>query len=314
MSSSARVTAVVAVLLSLAACGSGSAIQPPTATQPARTGVAGTGPPAAITPAAATAEAGPTVAAATSAGVDTPGSVGWRFVHLYARPDGTTPTLEVFARSDGFVNAYPVRSGVTLGSVLDYIHPPAGGGVVAMETGDTGQATCITNCTHFVVDVAAAGGEGDRRTVVVYPENPSFIASQNPSEFAGTIEFWEDPKPASIGQFGNALMPADPARGLLFVVGAGVPEARFGLRLAFAGKAGCQASLNQPGGMIGGNQVPAYAIAGDVMANLHGGSDADCSKPPVGGPFPVTGAPGSRGYLFLYGTFAALQAVDVPID
>jgi hypothetical protein len=255
----------------------------------------------------------PTVATAPPGG-DLPGPVGFRIVHLYTHPDGTAPTLELFARSDGLVRAYPVQSGVSLGSVIDYIKPPAGGGVIAMETDGTGEPTCITNCSHFVLEATASGGEGDRRTVLVYPESPSFIVNQTPSELAGTIEFWEDPKPASVGVYGNALMPADPARGLLFVVGAGVPEARFGLRLALVDKPGCQESINLPGGMIGGNQVPAYAIASDANVTLHGGSDADCSKPPVGGPFPVGAPAGSRGYLFLYGTFADLKALDLPID
>jgi hypothetical protein len=300
-------------LLTVAACGSSA--PPPSANRSASGATAAaTGLPAGSAAGAPTA----TPAAApgtTDAATDfIPGPVGFRIVHLYRRPDGAAPALDVFARSDGAVVAYPIVTGLAAGTVTDYIHPPAGGGVVAMERGGEGQPACITNCSHFVVDSTSAFGQGDRRTVLIYPESTNFITGQTPSELAGTIEFWEDPDAASVGQTGNALAPADRERGLVFVVAAPVDEARFGPRLAFSGTLGCQENLNLPGVMIGGNQVPVFAIRGDTQITLHGNGDQDCSKALVGGPFAVTGTAGTRSYLFLHGTLADLKALSVPID
>lgn len=308
--------ALIVLVVVVAACGSSSPTPPPATAGPTTAGPTSGATPIAPTAAVSTA-AVPTTAAtglATPAGGFTPGPVGFRIVHVYAHPDGSSPALDVFARTDGVVQAYPVQAGVALGSVVDYVHPPDGGGVVGMETGGADEPTCITNCSQFVLEATSSGGQGDRRTILVYPESPNFIIGQTPSDLAGTIEFWEDPTPSAVGQFGNALMPADATQGLLFVVGVAVDEARFGLRLALVGTAGCQDNLNQPGGMIGGNQVPAFAIKADGKVTLHGSNDQDCSQAPVGGPFAVTGTAGSRAYLFLYGTLATMKSIAVPID
>jgi hypothetical protein len=46
---------------------------------------------------------------------------------------------------------------------------------------------------------------------------------------------------------------------------------------------------------------------------VHNGSDQDCSGASVGGPFPVTGASGSRTFLLLWGAMGAMQGLAVPL-
>jgi hypothetical protein len=325
-------------MLVVAACGGGAAspLAPassaalasvsPGASAPGASAPGASAPGASVPAASASAAASPatsgavpstTASAAASAAVSSSpaadgGPIGFRIVHLYRHPDGTAATLDIYARPAGSGEARPVQAAAPVGTVTDYIHPPAAGGVIAIETGDGGDLACVAGCTHFVLDTTLTAGEGNRRTVLIYPESRNFINGNTPSDLAGTLEFWEDA--TSVGQFGNALMPLDPSRGLLFVVGAAVDEARFGLRVAYLGTTGCQENLNLPGGMVGGNQVPAYAIEADVEITFHSSSDQDCSDPPVGGPFPVSRTPGSRAYLFLHGTLADLDALLVPID
>ena len=55
-----------------------------------------------------------------------------------------------------------------------------------------------------------------------------------------------------------------------------------------------------PGG-IGGNQVAVFTFEQAAEVLLYDTRDPECTGEPVGGPFAVSGATGSRSVLVLYG-------------
>jgi hypothetical protein len=272
-------------LLAVTACGGSAATVAPPAAAPATTGPAATDAPAAPTqPPAET----PTDAPASM----TPGAIAYRVANLTAGP------VDVYVRTQGLVQALPAATGVAPGALTDDLFPPDPGSVVVLPAGGT-DPTCVSGCT-FLAESSTAFGDGDRRLLVVRDD--------------GATEYWENPAPASAGTSSNALPPADPAQALLIAEAQGVTDGSFGMRVAYAGAAGCQLDTAGIASLLGGTVVATYAMdppGTDVV--VHDSSDQDCSAAPVGGPFPVTGAIGSRTFLLLWGTLGAMQGLAVPL-
>lgn len=272
---------IIAILaLALAGCGSSSTPAPaatPTAAPAASPAAASAGASQAASPAAAASLAA--------------GSIAYRVVNLSGAP------IDVYVRTSGTIKASLAASGVASGAVSATVRPPDPGSVVVLKAGAT-NATCVSSC-GFLAESTTSFGEGNARTIVVRAD--------------GAAEYWESPKPASVGTTANALRPADAAKALLFVVAQAVSDGNFGLNLAFAGTAGCQKNVDASNLLIGGTNVPVYAIpTAGAGVTIHGTNDKSCATV-AGGPFQADGKAGTRAYLFLSGTQAALKGLVVPI-
>jgi hypothetical protein len=216
----------------------------------------------------------------------TPGSVQFRVINLYRDESGAPAPVDVYVRTQGLVQAAPVAAALAYGSATDYFMPPDPGTVVVTVAG-AGDPTCVVTCPHFINESSTNFGEGDSRTIILHGD--------------GSLELWHNPDPASVGVTGNALAPADPSTALVYVVGVALQEADFGLRLGFDGVAGCQVNRTSEGILVGGNQIAVFAFPGDSDVLLYDNRDSECAQDPVGGPFTVSGEPGTRSLLVLSG-------------
>lgn len=220
-----------------------------------------------------------------TAGEHVPGAIEYRVVNLLSEP------VDVYVRTDGFVEAFLMQEGLAAGEISDFYAPPTDGRLVVTEAG-AGDATCVVGCDHFIAELSAFADYGPVHTVLLYEEDG----------VAAAFDLWESPEPASTGN-ANAMPPVDADQGLVVVTAIAVAEADFGLRLGFDGVVGCLEPTNLPGILVGGNQTPAFAYDGDSAdVLLYGNGDRDCALEPVGGPFTVTGGPGTRSHLFLSGS------------
>ncbi|MEA2676064.1 MAG: hypothetical protein QOJ81_205 [Chloroflexota bacterium] len=227
-----------------------------------------------------------------------PGAIRFRVVNLYRDPAGSPAAVDVYVRTQGLVQAAPARLDLPYGESTDYFSPPDPGSVVVTAAG-AGDPTCVISCPHFIVESSTNFGEGDARTIILYGD--------------GSLELWHNPEPGTVGTTGNALAPADPSAALLFVVAVAVPEADFGLRLGFDGVSGCQLNRMSESVLIGGNQIAVFAFPLSAEVLLYDTRDPDCAQEPVGGPFEVSGAPGSRTLLILFGALGSMDAVSLDI-
>lgn len=278
-------------LLVVTACGGSAATAAPPTSAPATTGPAATD-----TPAATDAPASPVQPSAETPSEApasmTPGTIAYRVANLTAGP------VDVYVRTQGLVQALPAATGLAPGTVTDGLFPPDPGNVVVLPAGGT-DPTCVSGCT-FLAESSTTFGEGDRRLLVLRD--------------GGATEYWENPAPASVGTSSNALPPADPAQALLIAEAQGVTDGSFGMRVAYTGKTGCQLDAAGSASLLGGTVVATYPMdpAGAEVV-VHNGSDQDCSAASVGGPFPVTGAMGSRTFLLLWGAMGAMKGLAVPL-
>ena len=282
-----RTAWMVGLALAVAACGGSSA----TGATGATGAPEGTPEPAA-TEAPVTASPEVTEAAASLV----PGSIAYRVVNLTAGP------VDVYVRTQGVVHAFPAANALAPGAVTEDLFPPEPGEVVVLPSGGASGVTdpeCVIDCT-FPGESTTSFGDGDRRLLVVRDD--------------GATEYWEHPAAASLGTAANALAPADPAQALLIAAAQGVTDEAFGLRVAYAGTAGCRADTTASAFLLGGTVVLTYAMdPAGVEVTLHDNKDRDCADAPVGGPFPVTGAAGSRTLLLLWGAKGAMQGLAVPL-
>lgn len=295
-----RRLSLVGVVLGLfvGACGGSAGTARPIDAPPVTSAPAATAEPVTPVPAVTTEPVPVTSGPAASTGAAdaapslVPGSVSFRVVNL------SDVVVDVYIRTQGIVHAYAAASGVAPGTVTEDFLPPDPGTVVVVPADDT-NTTCVVGCT-FLAESSTGFGDGGQRTIVVRND--------------GATEYWEQPSAASLGQSSNAIGPADPARALVFVVAQGVTDAAFGLRMAHQGVAGCQEDITRGDVLIGGTTVVTFALPpAGIDATLHGNRDQDCAAAPVGGPFHVEGAPGSRTFLFLWGAMGAMEGLAVPI-
>ena len=229
----------------------------------------------------------------------TPGDINYRVVNLYRADSGEPAPVDVYVRTQGLVEAAPVEMGLAYGSTTDSFAPPDPGTVVVTTAG-AGDPDCVATCPHIIASSDTGFGEGDERTIIV--------------SAGGTTEFWHDPKPASVGTTANALAPADPSTAVVHVAAVDLQNADFGLRLGYQGVAGCQVNRTSQSILVGGNQVAVFGFGGgSANVMLYDNRDTDCTGAPVGGPFAISGAAGSRTLLILHGEPGTMEAVTLAI-
>lgn len=228
-----------------------------------------------------------------------PGTIRYRVVNLYRDATGSPAPVDVYVRTQGLVQAAIIVTGLAHGMTTQDFSPPDPGKVV-VSTAGAGDPTCVGDCPHFIAESSTTFGEGDARTIILYG--------------GSSLELWHNPEPASVGVTGNALAPADPSAALLFVVGVALQEADFGLRLGFDGATGCEVNRTSESILVGGNQIAVFAFPQSADVLLYDNRDSECVQEPVGGPFEVSGAIGSRTLLVLDGKPAEMSAVLLPVD
>lgn len=251
-----------------------------------------------------TTEAPATEAPGTEAPSDdfTPGDISFRLLNLLEEP------VDLYVRTSGLVEAYSVQPGLASGDLSELYAPPTDGAFVVTTEG-AGDAECVIDCPHVLVNLTASAPEGDVRTVILYPapEGDPFDEPGTPVSF----DVWENPTPERLGS-SNSMPAADPAAAQIVAVAVALSGDDFGSQLAFDGVAGCQ-SGNLAGVLVGGNQTPVFTHDGTgVDITLHGNNDRECAEPAVGGPFTVPGGPGSRSLLVLTGAPGEMDAIVVP--
>ncbi len=227
-----------------------------------------------------------------------PGPLRVRVVNFLDQP------VDVYARTNGLVRAYPEVLGLETGAVTEFFNPPEGGRYLVTTAG-AGDATCVAQCPHFISDETLFAEDGDAYTVILY---------DNAGRPFG-LRLWENP-PADRAEMANAMVPAEADVGIVVVTAVAVTDATFGMWLGFEGVPGCQVSTNLSEDiLVGGNQTPAFAYEGDSVGLLfYDNQDRECVGEPVGGPFTVTGGPGTRTHLLLSGAPGALEAITLPME
>lgn len=200
--------------------------------------------------------------------------------------------------SNGTVVAYVVRASVPTGSVTDHVGAPDPGSVVAALAGAE-ELTCVSTCEHFRHRQNTSFINDDQVTILVHP--------------TGSIELWEHQELPSAGFYNTSIPAADPTVGTVLVIAGPVTGSDLGFRLAVAGTPGCFEDPMQSGAMAGTYLAIAVPVATPIALTVHDPADADCAAEPVGGPFPVESAPGSRTYLVLEGAPGAMTGLLVPI-
>jgi hypothetical protein len=232
----------------------------------------------------------------------TPGDVSFRLLNLLEEP------VDLYVRTTGLVEAYSVQPGLASGELSDLHAPPTDGAFVVTTEG-AGDAECVIDCPHFLINLTASAPEGDVRTVILYPapEGDPFDEPGTPVSF----DLWENPTPDRVGS-GNSMPAADPAVAQVIAVAVALRDDDFGFQLAYEGVPGCQQGSMQ-GVLVGGNQTPVFTSDGSgVDITLHGNNDRECVEAPVGGPFTVNGGPGSRTHLILLGGPGEMDAIVLP--
>ena len=280
------VLGLVAVLV-LVGCGGGESADDATEEVSAPSGAPATGD---------TVETGDTISApVTDEPALQPGPVSVRVVNFLDE------SVDLHVRTDGIVRAELVQSGLAVGEVSEVHRPPQDGRLIVTVAG-AGDAACVVDCDHILTEVSTRAEEGDARTLVLASVDGVISA----------LELWERPGPDRTDS-ANAMVPADPSAGIVVVTGFGVRDAPFGMRMAIAGSAGCVEPFNVPGVLIGGNQTPAFMLPSSrVDVTIHDNTDRDCAAP-IGGPFTVEAAPGSRTHLLLHDSLASVEGIVLPM-
>jgi hypothetical protein len=297
-------TALVALAFMAASCGGGGEDDAETTTAPVGTSADETNETEETDPAeSSTDSTAPDATSATSgtddvagAGDFTPGEIEYRVVNLLDEP------VDVYVRTSGLVEAFLVDPAVAPGAVTDFHAPPVDGVFVVTEA-DAGDATCVVGCDHFIAQLNAFPDDGTVHTVLLHDADGT----------RSTFDLWEDVG-ADRSDSSNAMVPADPATGLVVVTGIALTDADFGLRLGIDGVAGCQEPTNLENVLVGGTQTPAFAYPDDSADLwLFDNQDRECTGEPVGGPFTVDGGPGTRTHLILDGSPGAMDAIVLPM-
>ena len=224
-----------------------------------------------------------------------PGAEIFRVVNLTAEP------TDIYVRTTGLLEGFEIQPGLAPGETTEYFAPPQDGSVI-VTTAEAGDPTCVSGCDHIIADISVWDDTGDTFTVLLHD------ADGEPEAY----DFWEET--GANTESANAMVAADPSTGQFVAVAVDVADSRFGMRLGLSDVDGCVEPINLNGGiLVGGNQTPAYVYDGDsTEVYLYDNLDDTCTGEPVGGPFAITGEPGTRTFLFLTGTPGDLDAIVLP--
>ncbi len=234
--------------------------------------------------------------ASGSTGTYTEGPVAVRVVNLLH------DSVDVYVRTDGFVEAFSVQAGLVAGEVSAFFNPPQDGKLVVTTAG-AGDPECVIDCPHFLAEVSTSPDYGPAHTLILT------LVDGAPS----SLDLWEQPS-VTLGN-ANEMVPADPSAGIVVVTGYAVDDADFGMRMAIVGTAGCVEPFNLSGVLIGGNQTPAFTVPSDsVEVTIHDNTDRDCTGTPVGAPFTLNVGAGERAHVILHGSLAdGVEAIILPM-
>ncbi len=251
--------------------------------------------PTTVTPEGGDTTMAPDTTAAEAPSDLVPGDVEYRVVNLLDEP------VDVYVRTQGVVEAWLMEEGVAPGAVTDLYAPPAEGTFLVTTAGG-GDPECVIDCPHFIAELTAFDTDGPVHTVVLY-DNAGTPAS---------FDLWEQ-APGGSGN-ANEMVAADPAMGTVVITAIALTDADFGLRVGFDGVSGCQEPANLTGVLVGGNQTPAYLYDGSsVDVTLYANTDRECATEVAGGPYTITGGPGTRTHLMLFGSADSMEAIILPM-
>lgn len=234
----------------------------------------------------------PTAAAEESAGTFEPGPAEFRALNLLDEP------VDVYVRTTGLVQAFPITLGLAPGELTDFVAPPQDGNFL-ITTAGAGDPTCVATCDHFIARLSAFPEDGPVHTVLLYED-----------EFNGpsAYDLWEQPTPERLGETTNGMPPAQSLSAMAVIIAVALTDADFGLRLSTPDVDGCIEPFNLETILIGGNQTPAFLLDGPFT--LHDNGDLECATP-SDGPFPFSGEPGSRSFVFLTGSPGSIEATQL---
>lgn len=235
---------------------------------------------------------------AASSGTFEPGAIEFRAINLLAEP------VDVYVRTTGLVEAFPIVEGLVPGEMTEYVAPPEGGNFLVTTAG-AGDPTCVASCDHFITRLSAFPEDGPSHLVVLYED-----------EFSGpsAYDIWEQAPSDRIGTTTNALPQAQSSTSMAIVLAVAATDIDFGLRTSTDVADGCLDSLNLDGNiLVGGNQTPAFAFDGASTVSFYDNQDQECAGEVVGGPFDFTGAPGTRILMVLTGPRDALEAIQIEL-
>lgn len=221
-----------------------------------------------------------------------PGDVSFRTVNLLTEP------VDVYVRTTGLVEAFPVESGVAPGTITEFAAPPADGSYIVTTVG-AGDPTCVSGCDHFITDSSVQFGEGPYRTVVLYDDE-----SRGPS----ALELWEQGGDPTVSS--NAMDEPVPGVALAVVTAVAVGDADFGLFVSTGD--GCLDNLENSDIRIGGNQTVPFDFTNVNEYTVHGSQDTDCVDEPVGGPFLFDPLLADRSHVFFFGVPGDMEMLTVP--
>lgn len=229
-----------------------------------------------------------------------PGDVTFRTVNMLDDP------VDIYVVTDGIREAFTVETGVEPGDVTDFAAPPTDGRYTIVTAGST-DPTCVIDCVDTIIELSAGFPEGvPIRTVIMYPD-PDDASPQG-------FEIWENVADEGDLAFSNAMEPADPATTHVSVIAVAVRDQPFGMRFALPDVEGCVQHLGGDSILIGGNQVLTFDVGDSTEFTIHANEDQVCDADPLGGPFAVTPAPGSRFLAVLHGQGPDIDALILALD
>lgn len=240
-----------------------------------------------------------------------------RAVNLLVLPDGSTPTVDVWAMRSFQYGPILLAEGLGYGAVSDWYGHPEGMSVIVVESGAGPDADPVAS-------LFSAGADQQYTHLVMFDRSSSAAAGF----------LLEDVDPGNSNQFPEAA----PATGLVQLYSyqltlhalsegesfdqtiAGVPTS---WNVGIEGVTGCapQPRLTDQGfspAVLGGTQrVPFDLEPGTTNFTFHGwGSDnQDCADPTLFGPIPVTVEAGTRQWVVLHSADGeSIDALVLPID
>ncbi len=240
-----------------------------------------------------------------------------RVVHLLVRPDGSTPTLDIWARRSFEYAPILLVEGLEYGEVSDWYGRPDHMSVVAVESGAGPDA-------DSVADLFSANADQTYTHLVMFDRDRD----------AASGFLLEDDDPAS----SNTFPEAEPGAALVQLYAyqlrlnplsegqsfdqtiAGVPTS---FDIGIVGVEGCAPQPRQTDNgfspmTLGGTQrVPFDLQPGTTSFTFHGwGSDhEDCADPTKFGPVDISVQAGDRAWVLFHSRDGeSIEALTVPLD
>lgn len=239
-----------------------------------------------------------------------------RVVHLAVLPDGSTPTLDIWALRSFEYAPILLVEGVEYGEISPVYGAPDGMSIVAVEAGAGPDAAPFAG-------VFSAGADQQYTHVIVYDDESSVgtgllledVDPQNPNAFPETTA---GQALVQLYAYQLTLNPLSEGSGFEQRIAGVEPSFQVGI----AGIVGCapQPRNTEQGftaAVLGGTQrVPFDLPPGDTTFTFHGWgtNNQECADPSVIEPVTVTVAAGERAWILLHSRDAeTIEAMVVPL-